>query len=70
LLKNKVFDEIRNPEMEAPAPYQIKLDVDKAGDFDYENLHSKKLDSWKYLETLWEEMEIVTTMNQKELVKA
>ena len=36
LLKNSVFDNIRNPEQEKAAPFQIKLEIDEAGAFDYE----------------------------------
>ena len=42
LLKNKLFDRIRNPEMERPAPFKISLDVDEEGSFDYENCKSLK----------------------------
>ena len=42
LLRNKVFDRIRNSEMERPAPFSICLEVDAEGIFDYENCKSLK----------------------------
>jgi hypothetical protein len=42
LLKNKVFDKIRNVEMERPAPFKISLEIDAEGIFDYENCKSLK----------------------------
>lgn len=36
-LRNKIFDPIRVPELEQPAPFKIKLNVDEPGSFDYDN---------------------------------
>lgn len=35
-LKNKIFDHIREPELEQPAPFKIKLNVDEHGAYDYD----------------------------------
>ena len=37
LLKHSLFDSIRRPELEQPAPFKIKLEVDAPGVFDYES---------------------------------
>ena len=42
LLKCKLFDSVRDKEMERSAPYKIQLDVDRENSFDYELGHSKK----------------------------
>lgn len=36
-LANKIFDPIRVPELEQPAPFKIKLNVDEPSAFDYDN---------------------------------
>lgn len=36
-LKNKIFDPIRVPELEKPAPFKIKLDIDDIQAYDYDN---------------------------------
>ena len=35
-LKNKIFDSIREPELEQPAPFKIKLNIDDYNAFDYD----------------------------------
>ncbi len=42
LLKNKVFNRIRNPAFEKPAPFQIFLDIDRPGSFNYDKCKSIK----------------------------
>jgi len=51
LLKSKVFDSIRRPELEQPAPFQIKLDIDQTDAFDYEECKSTKysMDQYKQI---------------------
>jgi hypothetical protein len=36
-LRNKIFDTIRVPELEKPAPFKIKLDIDDISAYDYDN---------------------------------
>ena len=36
-IKNKIFDHIRVPELEKPAPFKINLDIDSEGSYDYDN---------------------------------
>lgn len=40
LLKNPIFDKVRNPILEKSAPFKIKLSIDKDEAFDYENGNS------------------------------
>ena len=42
LLKNKLFDKIRNVEIERPSPIKISLEIDAEEIFDYENCKSLK----------------------------
>lgn len=37
-LTNKIFDPIRVPELEKPAPFKIKLDIDGIEAYDYDNI--------------------------------
>ena len=37
ILKSPIFDEIRVPELEEPAPFKIDVAVDRMGAYDYEN---------------------------------
>lgn len=59
LLKSKVFDKIRKPEMEVAAPFQIKLAVDQAGAFDYDRCKSDKFSIEDYKKMLANEIKII-----------
>lgn len=59
LLKNKIFDNIRDPTMEAGAPYKIKLDVDAPDQFDYEALLSLKYTYDDFQEMLENEVQLI-----------
>lgn len=63
LLKNKVFDKIRKPQMEEPAPFQIKLAIDENGAFDYEKCKSDKFSMEDYKRILASEIKIIKSMN-------
>ena len=59
LLKNKVFDRIRNAELEREAPFKISLEVDENGIFDYENCQSLKYNLKDLKEILKQEIKII-----------
>jgi hypothetical protein len=59
LLKNKIFDRIRNAEMERPAPFKISLEVDEPGTFDYENCKSLKFSIKDFKNILRNEIKII-----------
>ena len=62
LLKNKVFDSIRNPDLENPAPFQIKLEIDETDAFDYEECKSLKYSMEDYKQIIFNEISIIKSM--------
>lgn len=63
LLKNKVFDSIRNPLLEQAAPYQINLEIDQTGSFDYDQCKSVKYSMNDFIRILEDEITIIRSMN-------
>lgn len=63
LLKNKIFDNIRKPHLEQPAPYKIQLDIDQAGAFDYDKCQSNNFSMEDYKRILSNEVRIIKQMN-------
>ena len=63
LLKNKVFDKIRNPSLEKAAPFEISLAIDEDGAFDYDKCTSDKFSKEDYKRILANEVHIIKQMN-------
>lgn len=63
LLKSKVFDKIRKPEMEVSAPFQIKLAIDEAGAFDYDKCKSDRFSIEDYKKMLVSEIKTIKQMD-------
>mmetsp|Transcript_34686 Transcript_34686/g.53173 ORF Transcript_34686/g.53173 Transcript_34686/m.53173 type:complete len:96 (+) Transcript_34686:1095-1382(+) len=49
LLKNKIFDKIRDVKMEAPASSPCVLPIDEDGEFDYNEVRSTKHTNEDYI---------------------
>ena len=56
LLKLQIFDEFRDPEMEASAPFKILLEIDRDEAFDYEDSVSHKYSMSNYKEMILTEV--------------
>ena len=59
LLKNKIFDNIRDPKMEEPAPFKIVLEYDEANCFDYSECKSKTHDLEDLKRIFRQEIELI-----------
>ena len=64
LLKSSIFDEIRNPEMEKPAPYRIDTSIDLPGEFDYDALKSRKFTQEDYMKILKKERVLLSKITK------
>lgn len=62
ILKNKVFDCIRNPAMEQSAEWKIELKIDEEGTFDYDECKSLKYSVEDMKSMLFEEICIIKSM--------
>lgn len=59
LLKLPVFDSVRDPNLEKPAPWRINLEVDAEGTFDYDNQRSSKFSISHLKAMLLDEVNII-----------
>jgi len=60
-LKSEVFDSIRRPKLEKPAPAKLNLCVDSDDAFDYAQSKSLKYNRKEYLKMLMKEVDEVRT---------